>query len=132
MNDLSASVPEVFLCHSSGRQGPCPGPLPPPHQRRHSLLVRWEECLLPGQDWKYEIRRALQQCTFVLACLSQGSIAKSGYLQKELKHALDLADEQPEGSIYLIPLRLEPWRRVPDPARRLALGDCSLKADTLD
>jgi hypothetical protein len=112
MNDLSASVPEVFLCHSSGDKDRVRAL----YRRLSSDGIRcWfdEECLLPGQDWKYEIRRALQQCTFVLACLSQGSIAKSGYLQKELKHALDLADEQPEGSIYLIPLRLEPCA-VPD------------------
>ena len=28
-------------------------------------------------------------------------------IQKELRKALDVADEQPEGSIYLIPVRLE-------------------------
>ena len=35
------------------------------------------------------------------------SITKTGYVQKELKRALDVADEQPEGSIFLIPVRLE-------------------------
>jgi hypothetical protein len=28
-------------------------------------------------------------------------------MQKEIKHALDVADEQPEGRIYVIPARLE-------------------------
>jgi hypothetical protein len=31
---------------------------------------------------------------------------KRGYLQ-ELKKALDVADEQPEGGVFLIPVRLE-------------------------
>jgi hypothetical protein len=37
----------------------------------------------------------------------------SGYVHKEIKQALDIADEQPEGSIFLIPVRLEPCQ-VPD------------------
>ena len=43
----------------------------------------------------------------VLVCISRASRNKTGYLQKELKHALDVADEQPEGTIFLVPLRLE-------------------------
>ena len=39
--------------------------------------------------------------------LSEKSISKSGYVQKEIKYALDIADEQPEGSIFLIPIRFE-------------------------
>jgi hypothetical protein len=66
-----------------------------------------EEDLLPGQDWEYEISRAIRDCTFVLACLSSASISKRGYVQKELKKALDIADEQPEGVAFLVPVRLE-------------------------
>jgi hypothetical protein len=40
-------------------------------------------------------------------CLSQRSINKAGYVQKEIKFALDVADEQPEDTIFLIPLKLE-------------------------
>ena len=32
---------------------------------------------------------------------------KSQYIQKEIKFALDVADEQPEGTIFLIPTKLE-------------------------
>jgi hypothetical protein len=96
----------VFLCHSSGDK-----------EAVRSLYRRlsedgikcWfdEEDLLPGQNWKYEIRRAIKRSKFVLACLSTASISKTGYVQKELKYALDVADEQPEGGVYLIPVRLE-------------------------
>jgi len=32
---------------------------------------------------------------------------KSGYVQKEIRYALDVADEKPENAIFLIPCRLE-------------------------
>lgn len=34
------------------------------------------------------------------------SIDKAGYVQREIKLALDVAEEQPEGAIYIIPVRL--------------------------
>jgi tetratricopeptide (TPR) repeat protein len=73
--------------------------------------------LLPGQDWNLEIRKAIRECHIVLVCLSSSSISKVGYLQKEIRHVLDVADEQPEGSIFLIPVRLEKCD-VPDRLRR--------------
>ncbi len=46
-------------------------------------------------------------------CLSKKSVTKSGFVQAEIKYALDVADEQPEGTIFIIPLRLEECT-VPD------------------
>lgn len=66
-----------------------------------------EEKLMPGQDWDLEIRKAVRQVDVVVVCLSKGSVTKAGYVQKEIRFALDVADEQPEGAIFLIPLRLE-------------------------
>ena len=56
----------------------------------------------------------------VIVCLSRESINKKGYVQKEIKYALDVADEQPEDAIFLIPLRLEPCK-IPD---RLSRWHC--------
>jgi formylglycine-generating enzyme required for sulfatase activity len=67
-------------------------------------------------DWDLEIRRAIRGSKFFLACLSKESIDKRGYVQKELKMALDVLDEMPEGKIYLIPVRLEACR-VPERLR---------------
>lgn len=39
--------------------------------------------------------------------MSSRSISKEGYFQKEIKFALDVADEKPEGTIFVIPLKLE-------------------------
>jgi len=65
------------------------------------------ENLLPGQDWKLEIQKALEDADVILLCLSKGSVNKEGYVQKEMRLALDRGLEMPEGAIFLIPARLE-------------------------
>lgn len=72
-----------------------------------------EENLLPGQDWEFEIRRAVTTSDIILVCVSTRSERK-GYLQKEITYALDVACQQPEGAIFLIPVKLE---RCEVPAR---------------
>lgn len=66
-----------------------------------------EEQLLPGHDWKLEIERAVDKADAIVVCLSKISINKRGFVQREIKKSLDIADEQPEGSIFLIPARIE-------------------------
>jgi hypothetical protein len=80
----------------------------------HSGLVNigveaWidRENLLPGQDWKLEINKAIQESHVILILISQHSISREGYYQKEYKLALDIALEKPEGTIYIIPIKLE-------------------------
>lgn len=63
--------------------------------------------IAPGQDWVLEIQNTINKADFFLACLSGRSVSKRGYVQKELKLALSVLDEMPEGEIYIIPLRLE-------------------------
>ncbi len=96
----------IFLCHSSGDK-PAVRNL---YQRLSSDgFDPWldEEKLLPGQQWKVEIPKAVKTSDVVIVCLSHKAINKSGYVQKEIKFALDKAEEQPEGTISLIPLKLE-------------------------
>lgn len=66
-----------------------------------------EEKLVGGQDWEVEITKAIEESNFFLACLSSHSVNKEGYFQKELKIGMEILDRQPEGRIYLIPVRLE-------------------------
>ena len=61
----------------------------------------------PGQDWEMEIRQSIQCSDYFLACLSRKSVSKRGFVQKELKFALSVLDEIPDGEIYIIPIRLE-------------------------
>jgi hypothetical protein len=66
-----------------------------------------EEKLVPGQDWDLEIKKAVRSSHVVLVCLTARSITKEGYVQKEIRQSLDVADEKPDGTIFLIPVRLE-------------------------
>src|SRR5207253_11122282 len=96
----------VFLCHSSGDKLVIRSLY---HRLEACSIDPWldEENLLPGQDWEHEIRKAVRITDIVIVCLSRGSISKTGYVQKEIKFALDVADEQAEDTIFLIPLKLE-------------------------
>lgn len=97
---------KVFLCHSSNDK---------PHVRQLYKRLKsdrfdpWldEEKLIPGQNWRREIPKAVKNSDVVIVCLSRNSITKEGYVQKEITFALDLADEKPESIIFLIPLKLE-------------------------
>lgn len=77
-----------------------------------------EEELLPGQDWQAEIGNALARADFVIACISQNSISKNGFVQKELRTALTMQGSKPPGTIYLIPVILDksepPDLRIPE------------------
>jgi len=97
---------KVFLCHASTDK--------PKVETLYRRLVEagfdpWldEEKLLPGQEWDLEIRKAVRASDVVIVCLTRNSVNKEGYVQKEIRVALDVADEKSEGTIYLIPARFE-------------------------
>lgn len=96
---------KVFLCHA--------------HEDReavHALYIRlkregvdaWldKAKLLPGQDWKREIEKAVYDADVVVVCQSK-QFNLEGFRQKEVRWALDKAKEKPEGEIFIIPARLE-------------------------
>lgn len=66
-----------------------------------------EEKLLPGQDWNLEIEKAVEASDAVIVCVSSTSIAKEGYVQKELRRVLNIALEKLEGAIFVLPVRLD-------------------------
>lgn len=65
------------------------------------------EKILPGQDWQYEIRKAIQGSDVVIVCLSRQFNKQGGYRHEELKIALAKARSLPEGRSFIIPARLE-------------------------
>jgi len=132
----------VFLCHAS-QDKPIVREL---YRQLYSegWIDPWldEEKLLPGQDWNLEIEKGLDAADAVIVCLSGQSVSKEGYVQRELRTVLDIALEKPEGTIFIIPLRLDDCelpRRLrelhrldyfPEPARRASYQKllASLKA----
>jgi len=103
---MESSSLKVFLCHSSSDKPTVRNLF---HRLRNDGVDPWldEEKLLPGQEWQQEIPKAVRQSDVVLVCLSKASINKVGYVQREIRFALDIAEEQPEGFIFIIPVRLE-------------------------
>ncbi|MBE9070916.1 pentapeptide repeat-containing protein [Leptolyngbya cf. ectocarpi LEGE 11479] len=63
--------------------------------------------LLPGQQWREEIPKAIKNSDIFVACLSHQSVAKQGYIQREFRMALNQCADKPPGTIYLIPLKLD-------------------------
>jgi len=106
----------VFLCHSSSDK---PAVRALYRRLRTDGFQPWldEEDLLPGQTWEYEIQQAVRSADVVLVCLSSRSVNKAGFVQKEIKFALDVADQKPEGEIFLIPVKLETCE-IPERLRR--------------
>ncbi|MEW6401387.1 MAG: SUMF1/EgtB/PvdO family nonheme iron enzyme [Chloroflexota bacterium] len=105
----------VFLCHSSNDK-----PLVRELYQKlcaEDWIKPWldEEELYPGQDWNLEIEKAVEAADVILVCLSNNSVNKEGYVQRELRLVLDYADYKPEGTLYIIPVRLEEC----EPPRRL-------------
>jgi nucleotide-binding universal stress UspA family protein len=97
---------KIFLCHSSNDK---PTVRSLYRRLRRDGMEPWldEENLDAGQEWEREILKAVRSSHIVLVCLSRNSINKAGYVQKEIKFALDVADEQPENTIFIVPLKLE-------------------------
>lgn len=97
---------QIFLCHANDDK---------PIARaiydylRENLLDVWfdEENLLAGGEWRVEIPKAIKKSDVVLLLLSNHAITKEGYFQNEIKLALEVANEKPDGTIFIIPLRLE-------------------------
>lgn len=65
-----------------------------------------EEELLPGEKWQERIEKAVRGADTVIICLSKASVNKKGYVQREMKYALEMALEHPGEDIYLIPIKL--------------------------
>ena len=63
--------------------------------------------LIPGMNWKDEIRMQIKECDVFLACLTPNS-AKTGFLRNEFEYALEQYAIKRAGNIYLIPIKLSP------------------------
>jgi hypothetical protein len=93
------------------------------HKIYHRLLKNqiktWldEKELVPGQDWKHEIRQAILRSKIIIVCLSRQFNKQGGFRHEELQIALEKARSFPDGEIFIIPARLEKCD-LPDPLRQ--------------
>lgn len=99
------SLPRVFLCYAGPDRDQIEGIYESLSDDGFSPWMD-KKSLLPGQDWRCEIRRSIETADYFVACISRHFQART-YGHKEIKLALDVLDMMPEGTIFLIPLRLE-------------------------
>ena len=80
---------------------------------RHDLLrlgvTPWLDVfdLVGGQDWRQAIRQALRTSSHVVLLMSRSAVTKSGYVQREIRDALEILAEFPPNAIFVVPVRLE-------------------------
>ena len=72
-----------------------------------------ERCILPGQEWDIVIRDTIKDARIFIVFLSEASLKKRGYIQREIRLALDAAEEIPPQELFIIPVRLQPCE-IPD------------------
>ncbi|EFC85383.1 toll/interleukin-1 receptor domain-containing protein [Parafrankia sp. EUN1f] len=103
---LPAPPPTVFLSHDRADQGKV--------QALADLLT--EEGLTPwvgseqvtgGSRRDLAVRRAVLDCDFFVPCLSAAALARPSQLHREIRIALDHADELPDHEVFIVPARLD-------------------------
>jgi TIR domain len=66
-----------------------------------------EHDLLPGQEWEHAIQSAIRTSGAFIAALSVNAISKTGFIQKEIREALEVAERMPDGKVFIVPVRLD-------------------------
>lgn len=76
---------------------------------RQSGIDAWLDTkrILPGQDWRREARKVIREAAYFIALISQYSLNKRGFVQSEMKRALEVLSETPSNQIFIIPVRLD-------------------------
>ncbi len=98
---------KVFLSHASNDQAA--GRQLYDQLNAEGWIDVWlaDEKLLPGQDWNLEIEKAVNDADVAVVCISKSSTTQQGLVQKEMRLIWDASQNMPEGTIFLIPLKLE-------------------------
>ena len=75
--------------------------------KRYGLDVWLDtESLLAGDSWKNRIQKNIENSNYFIAVLSTKSVNKKGFVQKELKTALEVLDLFPISERFILPIRL--------------------------
>ncbi len=63
--------------------------------------------LLGGQQWDYELRKALDRAAIIIMFVSENSVNRRGYVQREIRLALTKVEEKLLSEIYIIPVLMD-------------------------
>lgn len=74
---------------------------------QNGIKVWWDDDILPGQDWKYEIRMAMASAHSVVLCFSRNLTGRErSAVYPELLEAIAEQRHRRPGEIFVIPVRL--------------------------
>jgi TIR domain-containing protein len=76
-----------------------------------------KKSIVGGEQWSLRVREEIKESNFFAVFLSQNSVAKSGYLNREIKEALEHWEEHVKDDIFIIPLRIEECKTPSELAR---------------
>lgn len=109
---MTPNTHNIFISYASPDRSRV---LPFYHYLQEQGFNVWIDCqdLKPGQNWDFEIKRALDKADFVLMFISENSVDRRGYVQRELKLAFDKLEEKLVDDIYLIPVLLDDNVSIP-------------------
>jgi TIR domain/Protein of unknown function (DUF3298) len=109
---MAADLPLIFISYAN-----------PDRPRVTPYFEHLENCgfnvwidykrIVAGQNWDFEIRKALDTAALVVVFFSNNSVDRRGYVQREIKLALDKAEEKLTGDIYIIPVLLDEATEIP-------------------
>lgn len=88
-----------------------------------------KKCLKPGENWKDKIEEAIKSSNYFLALMSTKSVNHIGYVQKELKIALEVLDLYPKSEIFIIPIRIEECEPLDEKLRPIQWVEFFLNED---
>ncbi len=102
--EVTMSKKHVFLsyCHDNSDEA---------EQLHNNLIaageaVWWDQDILPGQDWKLEIDKAMKHAYAVLLCLSAETESRTtSGIYPEAANAIGALREYAPGNVFLIPVR---------------------------
>jgi formylglycine-generating enzyme required for sulfatase activity len=77
------------------------------------------ESLITGPNLDFEIYKATRNADVIIICLSRISVTKEGNVNKEIRHALAIAREKPQETIYVVALRLDDCNPTFEQLRKL-------------
>src|SRR5437763_16469338 len=93
----------IFMCHANEDKE---------HVRELCRTLRnagfdpWldDERIMPGEVWQEKVDDVLRRSDAVIICLSERSVVKDGFVNREIRRALDLTVEKIPGSAFRFPV----------------------------
>jgi hypothetical protein len=98
--------PKIFIAHSADDEAVA-------RRLTHHLRSRgfdpWldRERLMPGIRWREAIREAIEVSDAVVVLISAGVAERRGFIQQEIKYAMEMAERRPAGQIFIVPVLID-------------------------